>query len=251
MDNATTPGHGPHRQSRPSMIERLTQVIEVFADGPDVLLLDEVSALTGLPRSTAFRLLSQLVELQWLDHTRAGYRMGSRMLGIGRRVDGHARLREAAADALGELHAATRGLVHLAVLDGSAVVMLDKIGIPSPAMPSRVGTRYWAEETVAGRAMLAHLTPERLDQIYASERGSAPDTLHDRLRVIRSRKGLAITTEDMRGNLRGLGAAIVGPHGPVGAISIGLPGKNAPIERFAPMLGRAVARTSELYFGAP
>ncbi|WP_166134150.1 IclR family transcriptional regulator [Nocardioides ochotonae] len=234
----------PRPQARAGMVERLTRILDVFLVGPDHLLLEEVADLSGLPRSTTYRLLAQLIAMHWLEHGPHGYRLGARARQLGRRVEGSVPLRAAAAEALEELHAATSAVVHLTVLEGSSVEVLDKVGGRHlPDIPTTIGTRYRAEDAVAGRAMLAALPPEQVDRILLD--GRASGHLHERLHTIRCRHGIAITSDDMPWELRGVGAAIVGPDGPVGAISVGLPGRAAPVERFVPMLARAVRLTSQ------
>ncbi|NPC97342.1 IclR family transcriptional regulator [Nocardioides sp. zg-DK7169] len=240
MDEAEARTPAP---SRPGMVERLTLVLDAFATGPDHLLLEEVAARAGLPRSTSYRLLAELTRMRWLEHGPHGYALGPRAHRLGRRVQSSVPLRAAAAGALHELHAATSAVVHLTVLEGGSVEVLDKVGgLAGSDIPSAVGTRYRAEDAVAGRAMLAALAPEQVDRLLAG--GRASSDLHRRLHAIRQRRGLAITSDDMPWDLRGVGAAIVGPDGPVGAISVGLPGRSAPVERFVPMLARAVRITS-------
>ncbi|WP_181407620.1 IclR family transcriptional regulator [Nocardioides sambongensis] len=235
------------RARRPGVVERFTQILDVFVIGPDVLHLEEIAALAELPKTTVFRLLTQLVDMAWLDHDQHGYRLGARAQGIARRVENHLPLRAAAAEALHELHAATSAIIHLAVLDGGTVEMLDKVGgVNAREIPTTVGIRYRAECAVVGRAMLAGLPPEAVDERLVGNR--ATGQLHERLHTIRGRKGLAITTDDMPWDLRGVGAAIIGPTGPVGAISVGLPGKSSNVEQFVPHLARAVQSTSRRLF---
>jgi len=81
----------------PSMVERMTLIMDCFEGSNTRLLLEEISRRTGLPRSTAHRILDQLVRLQWVEHTRAGYLLGRRVRTWGARESGHADLRAAAA----------------------------------------------------------------------------------------------------------------------------------------------------------
>src|SRR5690554_4781096 len=58
----------PETTPRSGVAERLTWILDAFVDGPEVMLLEEIAAETDLPRSTAFRLITQLVDLDWLEH---------------------------------------------------------------------------------------------------------------------------------------------------------------------------------------
>ncbi|CAM3153268.1 IclR family transcriptional regulator [Nocardioides dubius] len=246
----TQPAEEPGR--RTGVVERLTQILDVFAVGPDAMTLEEITALGGLPRSTTFRLLRQLVEMRWLEHDERGYQLGQRIRHLGQRVESHARLRAAAAATIEQLQRATAGVVHLVILDGDSIEMLDKLGgTTAPTIPTNVGVRFRAEDSVAGRAMLSALAPERVDRLIES-RGAVSDTstLHRRLSTIRHRRGLAVTTDDMPWDLRGIGAPILGSSGPVAAISVGLPGRSANVERFAPLITRAAASISRQYSAA-
>lgn len=47
---------------RPGVVERFTLILDAIASGPDRMYLEEITDITGLPRSTVFRLLAQLIE---------------------------------------------------------------------------------------------------------------------------------------------------------------------------------------------
>jgi DNA-binding IclR family transcriptional regulator len=116
------------RELPPSMVERLTLILDEFESRATRLTLEDVARRTHLPRSTAHRILDQLVQLCWLEHTAFGYRLGSRALGLGGRDNGHGEIRGAAAPLLHELQIKTGMVVHLAILDGAQVHYLDKVG---------------------------------------------------------------------------------------------------------------------------
>ncbi|NED69805.1 helix-turn-helix domain-containing protein, partial [Streptomyces sp. SID10244] len=59
-----------------SMVERMTLIMEAFDRPLARLTLDEVTQHTGLPRSTAHRILDQLVQCRWLIHAKTHYSLG-------------------------------------------------------------------------------------------------------------------------------------------------------------------------------
>lgn len=184
----------------PSMMERVTLIMDLFERPHTHLTLETVSRRTHLPRSTTHRILDQLVRLDWLDHTVAGYTLGPRALGLGGREIAHSALRAAAAPHLLDLAVRTRMVVHLAVLDGPDIYYLDKVGGRAAVdIPSRVGGRAVAHCTGLGKAMLAWQSPEEIDARYAQviERRTRRsigrlDHLHRELTTVRRRNGLAI-----------------------------------------------------------
>ena len=239
----------------PSMMERVTLIMDLFEHPQTRLTLEVVSRRTRLPRSTAHRILDQLVRLHWLCHTETGYLLGPRALGLGGREIGHSALRAAAAPQLLELAVRTRMVVRLAVLAGPEIYYLDKIGGRAAVdVPSQVGGREVAHCTGLGKAMLAWLSPEEVDARYALalKRRTAHsidrvDALHRELAAVRRRNGLALDEGECFVGIACLGHAIRGPEGPVGAISV-VGDARATVERVAPLIVNAVRAVSEEYF---
>lgn len=138
-----------------AVIDRISLVLDAF-DGPGRLTLAQIVRRTGLPRSSAHRMLERLVQLRWLRRTGRDYELGMRLVELGSLAVHQDRLVRAAGPLLGELHRATGLVAHLAILDGPDVVYLDKVGDRmSDAVPTRVGGRQPAHCTAVGKAILA------------------------------------------------------------------------------------------------
>lgn len=253
MTSGVPDGPGP---ARPSMVERMTLIVEMFEDRSTRLRLDEISAGTGLPRSTCHRILEQLVRLRWLRHSQGGYGLGQRALQLGGAVTHHDQLRSAAVPLLQELQDQTGRVVQLGILDFAEVVYLDQLGggtVPPP-LTARVGGRAPAYAVGLGKAMLAWLTPEEAatlldDGLKARTRNTITDLLvmHEELRRIRGRHGLAFERDEYVQGLSGVAAAIRGPEGPVAAVSLcGQTG--ASLERYAPLVLDVARRVSQRMF---
>jgi DNA-binding IclR family transcriptional regulator len=138
-----------------AVIDRISLVLDAF-DGPGRLTLAQLVRRTGLPRSSAHRMLERLVQLRWLRRSGRDYELGMRLVELGSLAMHQDRLVRAARPLLGELHRATGLVVHLAILDGPDVVYLEKVGDRMSAMPTRVGGRQPAHCTAVGKAMLAY-----------------------------------------------------------------------------------------------
>jgi DNA-binding IclR family transcriptional regulator len=139
-----------------AVIDRISLVLDAF-DGPGRLTLAQIVRRTGLPRSSAHRMLERLVQLRWLRRSGRDYELGMRLVELGSLAVHQDRLVRAARPLLGELHRATGLVVHLAVLDGPDVVYLDKVGdSPLAPIPTRVGSRQPAHCTAVGKAILAY-----------------------------------------------------------------------------------------------
>lgn len=143
-----------------AVIDRISLVLDAF-DGPGRLTLAQIVRRTGLPRSSAHRMLERLVQLRWLRRSGRDYELGMRLVELGSLAVHQDRLVRAAGPLLGELHRATGLVVHLAVLDGADVVYLDKVGDRMiGAIPTRVGGRQPAHCTAVGKAILAYRDEE-------------------------------------------------------------------------------------------
>ena len=215
-------------EPRSSVIERASIILNAFLHGPQRLLLSELTERTGLPRSTVFRLTSQLVDVGWLerDEDQQGYRLGKTMLAVCEPYNQYGLLRETAHPALVKLHRSTRWVVHLSVLEDDGMVhFVDMVGMLADFhFPSRVGLRYPVERTAAGRAMLAAMSPlraERILQMREQADGVNLDDLRQEIPSIKRNYGLANRTGTAAWkHVQALAAPIIGPAGPVGAISL-------------------------------
>ncbi|KRB80506.1 IclR family transcriptional regulator [Nocardioides sp. Root190] len=237
------------------MVERMTLILDLFASRETWLTLEEIARTTQLPRSTAHRILDQLVRLTWLDHSVSGYGLGRRSLDLGGGADDHADLRSAASPYLHDLLLRTGAVVHLGVLDGSRVRYLDKLGGRfATSVPSRVGGSAPAHCTGLGKALLAWLEPEHVDELVGDQLPSRTpatiselDVLHGELARIRMRSGLALERGECFPEIACVAAAVRGPRGPVGAISI-VAAAGTALERVAPLVVDATRRISEDLF---
>lgn len=245
------------RELPPSMVERMTLILDTFPGRESRHTLEEIARMTHLPRSTAHRILEQLVRLEWLEHTSFGYCLGRRALGLGGGADDHSDLRAAAAPHLHEVLLRTGAVVHLGVLDGGQVRYLDKMGGRfASVVPSRVGGWAPAHCTALGKAMLAWIEPEEVDLMVGTQLSPrTPATIaeigsfHHELSRIRGRNGLALEVGECFENIACAAAAIRGPRGPVAALSV-VGEATMPLERVAPLVVNAAREIAQDLFGA-
>lgn len=256
---SAAPVQGRRRDLPPSMLERMTLILDAF-DGPSTRLnLEKIADRTALPRSTVHRILEQLVRLNWVEHAPFGYCLGRRAVGLGGgESGGHTRLRAAAAPLLHDLHLRTAMVVHLSVFAGGDSVYLDKVGGRFAAsLPSRVGGNAPAYATAGGKAMLARLDPERVDALYRYRFTRCTEytitdlpTLHQELNRIRQHSGVAFERGESVRGVSCVGVAIRGYEGPVASISLCGDVPDAHLQRVAPLVAQAAREvTRTLYPG--
>jgi len=241
----------PEVPRRSGVIERLTLVFDVvaYADGP--VSLEEVVAQTGLPRSTAFRLLAQMVELRWLAaHPTGGYELSRRVRHTAMVRAGRVDIRAAAAEPLFDLHRQTGGVARLTVLEDAEVLYLDKIGGAAySSVPSSVGARVPARFTVSGQSLLACQPPEWVATHYSSSTCTAEELsrLAAYLGEARTREGVRTMTPERHPlGMVNVSSPVLGPDGAVAAVSVVVPRGSA--ESLVPLVVLAARHTSEQLF---
>ncbi|MGV0645415.1 IclR family transcriptional regulator [Mycolicibacterium sp. XJ2546] len=209
--------------STPSaVIDRVSLVLDAF-DGPGRLTLAQIVRRTGLPRSSAHRMLERLVQLRWLRRNGRDYELGMRLVELGSLAVHQDRLHRAAIPLLHDLHRATGLVVHLAVLDGADVVYLEKIGDRmTAAIPTRVGGRQPAHCTAVGKAVLAYRQDDvDVDLTNRKTRYSigTPAQLTAELAKVRGR-GVSFDREESLPGFGCVAAPIGGPGEAVAAVSV-------------------------------
>ncbi|OBA62676.1 IclR family transcriptional regulator [Mycobacterium sp. 1100029.7] len=205
-----------------AVIDRISLVLDAF-EGPGRLTLAQIVRRTGLPRSSAHRMLERLVQLRWLRRSGRDYELGMRLVELGSLAVHQDRLVRAAGPLLGELHRATGLVAHLAVLDGPDVVYLDKIGDRMvDAIPTRVGSRQPAHCTAVGKAILAYGSDTaQLDlQVRKTKYSLCTDSqLAAELAKVRAH-GVAFEREESLVGFGCVAAPIGGPGEAVAAVSV-------------------------------
>jgi DNA-binding IclR family transcriptional regulator len=213
----------------PSVLWKAFDVLSAFSHRNRVLTLAQVVRYSGLPKSTAHRVLSMLVEVAALEQVDGGYRVGLRMFSLGA-LPPEAALREASMVHLEELHRVTGQTLHLAVLRDADVVYLEKLlsrtCVPTPAT---IGDRLPASCTAVGKALLAFSSdtvaaaalsgPVR--RRTAKSLGSLAQVRHQ-LEAIRS-SGYAIDREESAAGLACVAVPVLAGGRAVAAISVAFP----------------------------
>ncbi|GAA2566032.1 IclR family transcriptional regulator [Mycolicibacterium diernhoferi] len=208
-----------------AVIDRVSLVLDAF-DGPGRLTLAQIVRRTGLPRSSAHRMLERLVQLRWLRRSGRDYELGMRLVELGSLAVHQDRLHKAAIPMLHELHAATGLVVHLAVLEGPDVVYMEKVGNRmTAAIPTRVGGRQPAHCAAVGKAMLAFTDADSESHGTAplprrtKYSISTPAQLRNELLKVRSH-GIAFDREESVPGFGCVAAPIGDPGEAVAAVSV-------------------------------
>ncbi len=143
---------------------RAFRVLDVCGQSGRSLTLSEVARAAELPKSSAHRIIGQLVDWGGLERVGDRYRLGAHLFELGSLMAHSRLLREQALPFLEDLYEATHETVHLGVLDGLEVLYVDKIcgrRVAPASVGTRVGGRMPLPCTGLGKVMLA-FSPEGL-----------------------------------------------------------------------------------------
>jgi DNA-binding IclR family transcriptional regulator len=251
---AATPGR--------SVTSRALAVLDAFDSTAPRLSLSEVATRTGLPLTTAHRLLGELTAWGALARRSDGrYQIGRRLWELGLLAPVQFELRQVAAPFLLDVHTATRDTVHLAVREDLFALYVERIsGRESVPVLSHVGSRRPRHATGVGKVLLAWAPDDVRERALAAPVRATrhtvvePGRLRRQLAEVR-RRGYARTAEEMSLGASSVAVPVTTAHGGnqavVGALGIVVPSHRRDPTRLVPVLevaargiGREVGRSA-------
>ena len=227
-----------------SVTSRVLSILAAFEHSASARSLSEISRESGLPQSTAHRLLGELETWGAVQRDAQGrYQIGLRLWELGQHAG--RKLRDVARPYLQDLFGLTQETVHLAIRDGAEVLYIDRVyGSRRVPQASRVGGRLPLHATAVGRAILAF--EEEWVQNAVLERElvrrtpltkTDPAELRRELAKIKE-LGFASASEEVRQGSCSLAVPVFQPPGHIfGALGIVLPTSRAhQLQRYLPVL---------------
>ncbi|MGM0398084.1 MAG: IclR family transcriptional regulator [Halobacteriota archaeon] len=195
----------------------------------------ELADALGYSKSTIHDHLTTLREANYVRREDDRYRVGLYFLTLGGHARRHEELYEFGKGEVDDLVAETGESAKIAVEEnGRGIYLYKSRGENAVRTHSHAGTRVYLHSTSVGKAILAHLPRERIDEIVA-EHGlptwtdrtiTTEAALREDLRAVRER-GYAIDDEERIRGLRCVGAPVIRDGDVLGAISI-----SGPTRRF-------------------
>jgi DNA-binding IclR family transcriptional regulator len=240
---------------------RCLKVLELLADEPFELSFTELATRLGVPKASAHRLCTTLIEANLIMQEPATrrYMLSSHALWIGSGYLRHSPLYRAAFFPMQELARQLPGTVQIGVLDQDYVLFIHSVGyFGAPDAFADVGLRRPLNATASGKIFLAGMTPEQIDTImskctekYTSSTITTPARMRQEIAQVKKMR-YARNVEELLPGYWVLAAPLVGQdERPAAAISITL-----PLEEFTPERETAVAalvkeaaRKASLQFG--
>ncbi len=205
---------------RVGVAARTIRLLDAFVEPPAVLGLTQLAERSGLPKSTAHRLLITLVEEGYVRRVGGQYALTNRLFAVGNSVavcrpNG---LRDMAQPHMLDLFASTRETVHLAVLDGAEVLYLESFSAtarhgsePRSAAAAQPSPRPW-ERRSGPSPNTIHIPPEGSEGQRRVGRGGMP-SLHEELHEARGGRGYATDVRGKSAPLRCVAAPVLDVRG--------------------------------------
>ncbi len=226
------------------------EILSAFSFREPRLSLADLAHRTGIPRATAFRLLSTLEQSGFLDKTHGAYQLGIKCFVLGNIVAGGLDVRETARPHLVALRETTRETTQIAILDHWQVVYLERILSPLSVgyMRSRAGAILPAYCTGLGKALLA-FRPEADVRAWAATQkfpALTSRTITSARRLLKElaatrARGYVLDDEERENGVRCIAAPVFNHTGEVvAAISVAGPSERMPRELVGSDIAEAV-----------
>lgn len=139
-------------------VDRALQILDLFEDQNKEIKITDISALTGLHKSTLHSLLKTLQSRGYIDQNEDNgrYRLGMKLVERGNFVVNSLDIRKVCNSYLSDLSNQTGQTTHLGILDGKFGVYIDKVeGRAALITYSRIGRQLPLHATAMGKVLLA------------------------------------------------------------------------------------------------
>lgn len=212
---------------------KFVRVLQFVADAPGRVSITDIAQATGIPRPSAHRIVSALLQEGMLAE-QAGMRglsLGSRLISLAYRSWDELELRRVARPYLEKLNQQLDETVHLAINAGSEMVYVDKLeSRRAVRMTSRLGTRVSLHASAVGKAWLAAQPEDRQDELTAglSLLPFTPHTITDHQKfaaeiALTRARSYALDLQESELDICCYGQAIAGAGHVFGCVSLSLP----------------------------
>ena len=217
-------------------VQRALALLELFLGEREELSSRDITQELGLPRTTTHELIHTLLDLGYLIPSPmqpGNFRLGVRVLQLGMTYASRLQLATEGREVAEQIAHGCAETVHVAVRDGPGVVYIVKVdSTRAVRMVSAQGRRIPAHCTSVGKVLLAQLSDDEIDELYAGTAGLeqlTPNSITDIDKLKKSLKmvrydGIAFEREESTPEIACVGAPVRDHTGAVvAAMSIAVP----------------------------
>lgn len=180
------------------VIERALDILELLAAEKNGLGVTEIGNRLGLHKSTVHRILSALGERGYIEKssTKGLYGIGLKMVELSSVHLSNLELKTEARPYLWELTSKLGLTSHLAILDGTDAIYIEKVDVLSNIrLYSQIGRRIPVYCSALGKSLLSGLSDEELERTISrcQFKSNTPNTILDRKELIHQVKKVKTT----------------------------------------------------------
>lgn len=215
-------------------VDRTLSILELLSNYNDGLGITEISGMIDLHKSTVHRLLGTLIYKGYViqDTSTNKYKLSLKLYELGSKRIAGMDILKSSKPYTEKLMKTVNEVVHLVIRDDNDIVYIDKVEADNTIrMASTVGRRSPLYRTSVGKAMLAYLSEEEIEEVWRNSKIEklTEYTITDleefkkELKEIKEKR-YAIDNEENELGVRCIGAPVFNHNGKVeGAISISGP----------------------------
>ena len=208
------------------------RVLRFLAGQPEPVPLDRIARACGLPRSTAYHLVTAMIEEGFVVHLGDEHRFGLGVAAfeVGSGFSRQEPLQRISRRTLADLVDDTGQTAHLAVLHGRDVLYVVEERAPGrPPLVTDVGVRLPAQLTASGRAILSALPGPQVRALFpdpsafVDRHGTGPRTLSALRSLLTDtrRRGYAIEQGEVTPGFASVAAPVLDHNGhPVAGLAV-------------------------------
>jgi DNA-binding IclR family transcriptional regulator len=223
-----------------SVLDRILAILDAVRQAGGPTSIAEITACTGIPKSTTARLVTDLIDKGYLAREQGGIALGLRLFELGALATQPRRLLSAAAPVVRELSQRTGERVGLWMQQGTDMVSLAAVPGRLPMLPARPGVRSPALTTASGKAYLAFCEDRQIvERVSAPLHDGEIQRFHDELTAVRSSTSATDLGQSYRGVLAVASPVLGAGRAVVGAISIAGPVGSMQADAIAPLVRSA------------
>jgi len=144
------------------VLHKTIDILDALRHAPDGMSLAQLSAQSGMPKPTVYRILVTLESRGYLERAAdASYRISRKLFEEPRDSTFEQRLVRAARPVMEKLAVTCKETLNLGVLDGGEVLVIETVESQQAVrMSSKIGNRRYPHSTALGKILLSDL-PER------------------------------------------------------------------------------------------
>jgi DNA-binding IclR family transcriptional regulator len=237
------------------VLRKTFSILSCFRSRPEGLTLRDIAQLTGINKSTAYRLLLELEKEGFLQREDGTYCVGQGIFQLGILAPQPLALLKAAYPVMADLAREISETTNLAILDQTDILILHAVESPHEfRMVAKVGSRRPFYVTALGKAIAAFLTDDKQESLLQNLgiplKRATPNSVDNLLRLkeelagVRQR-GYSVDNEEAVPGVRAVGAPVFGASGEVTAsISVSGPVSRLSVEH-VPEIASAVIKAAD------